>query len=186
MNHAADSIPSPLVQPLPAPDLDPPTPLHPDAAGDAAPAIEPILARLLREESSLYMIVREWRFDAEGRKFLRLHALLNEQFSEIGLRLARLATHSRALGGRGLASQAEQASVPSIPAAGGALEPHMIRELLALHEAMSRSLRRAGATVADSFNDRATTDLLAELNATHEKDAFVLRALLWEVENISA
>ena len=33
-------------------------------------------------------------------------------------------------------------------------------------------------------HDHKTTDLLADLTANHEKDAYMLRALLWEVQKI--
>ena len=61
----------------------------------------------------------------------------------------------------------------------------MMRELLSLHETLIANLKRGGAVASERFHDRETTKLLADLTANHEKDAFMLRALLWEVENIT-
>ena len=62
----------------------------------------------------------------------------------------------------------------------------MIRELLGRHETLATRLRRGSEETGKRFRDRGTTDLLADLAASHERDAFMLRALLWEVENISS
>lgn len=153
------------------------------AVANASAEVAQLLARLLREESALYAITRGWRYDTAGRKFLRLHAVLDEQFSEIGRRLARLAARCRDLAARNSAGHGEPAPTLRDPASGGGLEAHMIRELLALHETMSGHLRSASNATRDRFHDLITTELLADLAMNHEKDAFMLRALLWEVEN---
>jgi starvation-inducible DNA-binding protein len=152
---------------------------------DEKKAIGELLAGLLNDESALYAITREWRYDTVGRKFLRLHALLDEQFSEIGLRLTRLAARSRDLGSWTSTGHGERAAPPRAAVAVGALQAHMIRELLSRHEALIASLKRGSVLASGRFHDRETTDLLAEFTANHEKDAFMLRALLWEVENIT-
>lgn len=145
-----------------------------------------MLASLIHDESALYAITREWRYDTAGRRFLRLHALLDEQFSEIGIRLTRLAARSRDLGASNSAGHETRAMQPRSPVAGDALQAHMIREILGLHEALIASLKHGSVSVSGQFHDGETTDLLADLTANHEKDAFKLRALLWEVQNSGA
>lgn len=144
-----------------------------------------VLTELLNAESALYGITREWRYDTVGRKFLRLRALLDEQFSEIGVRLTRLAARSRDLGARNSTGQSER-SAARTKVADVALQAHMIRELLSLHEALIAGLKRGSSAASDQFHDRETNVLLADLTAEHEKDAFMLRALLWEVQNFPA
>ncbi len=56
------------------------------------------LVGLSGDESALYAITRDWRYDASGRKFERLHRLLGEHCSDIGIRLIRLAARRRELG----------------------------------------------------------------------------------------
>ena len=141
------------------------------------------LAVLIGDESALYAITREWRYDTAGRRFLRLHALLDEQFSEMGSRLTRLAARSRELGDAPSAGAEPRATRPPPGLDGDPLQAHMIRELLGLHEAMIASLKRASVSVPRQLHDGETNGLLADLTANHEKDAFMLRALLWEVEN---
>ena len=152
----------------------------------AAEEIARLLRRLLADESALYAITREWRYDAMGRKFVRLHTLLDEQFSEIGVRLARLAARSRDLElhvstGHGGSARCRRSALED-----GALEAHIVRELLKLHEALLVHLQAGKTIAADHARENKTTGLLAELIASHEKDAFMLRALLWEVNNCAA
>jgi DNA-binding ferritin-like protein len=164
----------------PHPAREPATAYVPVMLGETK-AIGEMLAGLINEEATLYAITREWRFDAAGRKFVRLHALLDEQFSEIGTRLTRLAARSRDLGSRNSAGHAGPAIRPKAIGEREALQIYMLRELLGLHGALIDHLKR-GSSLA-SGHDRQTTDLLADLTANHEKDAFMLRALLWEVQN---
>jgi starvation-inducible DNA-binding protein len=185
MNPVTDLIPPRLAA------LEQPRPTLAVRAEDAAltsgeaRAIGELLAGLLYDESTLYAITREWRYDTAGRRFLRLHALLDEQFSEIGIRLTRLAARSRDLGSWNSTDHSEHAAQPRAAAASGAFQAYMIRELLRLHEMLIARLKRGSAVVSARFQDRKTTDLLADLTANHEKDAFMLRALLWEVENLA-
>lgn len=176
-------LPPAFGQPLPAADCRP-------SAGrmtsDDARAVINILASLIRDESALYAITREWRYDTVGRTFVRLHRLLDEQFSEIGIRLTQLAARSRELGSWNSTDQGGRAVPPPETVAGGASQAQMIRELLGLHEALLTSLKRATAAIRRRFHDGATITLLADLIANHEKDAFMLRALLWEAQNTAA
>ena len=142
-----------------------------------------LLTGLLADESALYAITREWRYDAAGRKFLRLHALLDEQFTEIGDRLIRIAARSRALGCWSSARFGDRVKPqhPDLEDAG--LEAHMLDELMTLHQALLVRLLEGKVMVAQLLYSQETDTLLADLIASHEKDLFMLRALLWEVRN---
>lgn len=155
-------------------------PVHRDVMPPAE--IGQLLARLMADESALYAITRDWRYDSAGRRFLRLHALLDEQFTEIGRRLVALAACSRDLNQRVSMGHGEAVSSPRGPE-GNALEGHMIRELLGLHEALLVRLRNGKAATAQLRFYHSTTELLTSLIAEHEKDTFMLRALLWEVQS---
>jgi DNA-binding ferritin-like protein len=144
--------------------------------------IEKLFARLVAEESALYAITRDWRYDSAGRRFLRLHALLGEQFTEIGRRLVALAACSRELKLHVSTGHGAVVASPSGPK-GDALQGHMIRQLLGLHEGLIVRLRDGRAMAAELRIYSSTTELLTVLIAEHEKDAFMLRALLWEVQS---
>jgi starvation-inducible DNA-binding protein len=156
-----------------------------NVVGTGSKAISELLTELLNDESDLYAITREWRYDTAGRQFIRLHALLDEQFSEIGVRLTRLAARSRDLASWNSPSDGDRTRRPRTPIGNDTLQAHMIRELLRLHDALITRLKCACTAVSGQFHDRQTTDLLASLTANHEKDAFMLRALLWEAENVT-
>ena len=180
-------IPFPRTPP-PLPELaaspaDAGVPAH--RAGTPPEEMARLLARLMADESALYSITRDWRYDNAGRKFIRLHALLDEQFTEIGRRLVELAACSRDLDlniSTGHGDAGPRRAEPD----DGSLEVRMMRELLELHEGLLVHLRAGTTMTAASPRDGATTKLLAALTADHEKDAFMLRALLWEVQNPAA
>lgn len=146
-------------------------------------AIGKVVTSLIQAESALYAITREWRYDAAGRKFTRLHLLLDEQFSEIGVHLTQLAARARDLGAWNCTGHGDGVSAPPSAVPGGALQSYMIRELLGLHEALVVNLKRGPSITGGRFPDNETAELMAALAAAHEKDAFMLRALLWEIED---
>lgn len=172
-------------QPCPAPALEWPVDVA-TASVDHGKPIGEMLTELLSDESALYAITRESRYLTAGRKFIRLHTLLDEQFSEIGIRLTQLAARSRDFGSRQSTNHDAGARRPPAAVDDGAGQAGMIRELLGRHETLATRLRRGSEETGKRFRDRGTTDLLADLAASHERDAFMLRALLWEVENISS
>lgn len=175
-------------QPL-APSIGQPCPaVQAAATASGAPAIDrktvgKMVTSLIHAESALYAITREWRHDAAGRKFSRLRLLLDEQLSEIGVRLTRLAARNRDLGSRDSTGHGDIASAPRTDMATGALQAFMIRELLKRHEMLVVMLKRGPGVTGGRFPDNETAGLMAALAADHEKDAFMLRALLWEIEN---
>ena len=183
MNHQPDS---PLLRParaalaLASQHAGATIPVHRDVMPPAG--VGELFAQLVADESALYAITRDWRYDSAGRRFLRLHALLDEQFTEIGRRLVAVAACSRDLNQQVSTGHGAAVSPPRGPE-GEALEGHMIRELLGLHEALLVRLREGKAVTAQLRFYHATTELLTGLIAEHEKDAFMLRALLWEVQS---
>lgn len=183
MNHQSDSLllrPARAALALASQHAGGTIPMRRDVMPPAE--VGELFARLVVDESALYAITRDWRYDSAGRKFVRLHALLDEQFTEIGCRLVAVATRSRDLNQQVSTGHGAAVSSPRGPE-GDALEGHMIRELLGLHEALLVRLRDGKAVTAQVRFYRSTTELLTALIAEHEKDAFMLRALLWEVQS---
>ena len=166
---------------LPASQLDDVTILAP-ALGGGSLAVAELLIRLTRNESALYAVIRDWRFDAAGHKCVRLHALLDAQFTEIGLRLVSLAKHGRDLGCES-SDNGDRTVTPRPDIEDRHHESFIIRDLLARQEEMLDQLRRGQAELRALFNANTTIKLLGRLIVDHERDAFLLRALLWEVEN---
>jgi DNA-binding ferritin-like protein len=141
---------------------------------------EALLTDLIQHEAALYAVTRDWRFDAASRKFVRLHTLLDEQFTAIGERLVSLSRHSRERGGGNSMGHADR--VPTVRAGPSELQAQIFGELLAKHQSVLAALRDGTAQMAKDFSANATTELLADLTAHHEKDASMLRALLREVK----
>lgn len=163
-------------------------PEAPTPSSDAidAKAVGKMLTSLIHAESALYAITREWRYDAAGRKFVRLHRLLDEQFSAIGGRLSRLAARSRELGAWNATGYGDEPSAPQATVAGGARQTYMIRELLGLHDSLVARLRGTRAVTGGRLADNETAELMAALAVDHQKDAGVLRTMLGEAERADA
>jgi starvation-inducible DNA-binding protein len=66
-------------------------------------------------------------------------------------------------------------SIPETEGVPAAMD--MVRELVAGHEAVARTIRSVFA-VADEANDQPTADLLTQRLQIHEKTAWMLRSLL--------
>ena len=182
MNHQTDSLLLHPARAVLALAVDPDASIPPRRDTRPPAEIGGLFARLVADESALYAITRDWRYDSSGRKFVRLHALLDEQFTEIGRRLVKLVACSRDLDLQ--VSTEHRGPAPSHNAPDErTLEGHMIRELLGLHEALPVRLRDGKAILSEHRIYRSAIELLKDLIAEHEKDAFLLRALLWEVQN---
>lgn len=111
-------------------------------AGRDRRALGKTLEGLIGAESVVYAVTREWRYHAANRGSKRSHALLDEQFTEIGVRLMHLAARSRAIGGWNSTGHGDIASMPRFALAGGALQTYMIHERLTLRENLAVRLQR--------------------------------------------
>lgn len=182
------SFPLPVPHPVPAlaaGDTGAGIPL-PCASHATFEKFERVLTLLVADESALYAITRDWRYDTAARKFVQLNALLDEQFAEIGVRLLKLAARHRALGLRISTGRRDCPKTSPTAVDDQVMEAHVTRGLLDLHSSLLVRLRAAKEMTAGHVHDPATTELLADLIAEHEKDAFMLRALLWEIQNRAA
>lgn len=141
------------------------------------------VARIVADEAALYAATRNMHCDAKARHDLRLHAMLEQQLSEMAPRLAQLA---ECIGGstvregplRQNAWRKRGAKSEGRKDDGGS-----IRALFARHRGLLILLRDATTVRAAHFEDEETAKLLADLIASHEEHAFKLRALLWEYGN---
>lgn len=167
--------------------IEPPT--HDDAAlsltreNESAPpwhtSARTRLGRIVADETALYAVTVESLSDAGARSFGRLHALLAKQLPELGARLVRLEQCNGNTPVRRGSFAKESAGGPDAMRD----EDEIIRLLFARHKNLLLRLREATTARADHFRDLTTASLLADLIASHEEDAFTLRALRWELSH---
>ncbi|MGF1543369.1 MAG: Dps family protein [Parvularculaceae bacterium] len=148
--------------------------LDDDARKSVAEAINGVLA----DTYVLYMKTHAYHWNVTGPQFKTLHEMFEEQYREMWAALDELAERVRALGhfapvsGKAFSDLSSLESADASPPAAA----QMVANLLAAHEALIRRAREALET-ADDADDDASEDLITQRIQTHEKTAWMLRAM---------
>jgi starvation-inducible DNA-binding protein len=136
------------------------------------------LSRLLADTYSLYLKTHYFHWNVTGPMFNSLHLMFETQYNELWNAVDPVAERIRALGYPAPGSYSEFAKLSSIPESKGVPEAmDMVRELVAGHEAVTRTARAMFPDV-DKAADEPTADLLTQRMDIHEKTAWMLRSLL--------
>lgn len=141
-------------------------------------AIADGLSHLLADTYTLYLKTHNYHWNVTGPMFNTLHLMFEAQYNELALAVDLVAERIRALGYPAPGSYAQYAKLSVIrettiaPAA-----TDMIADLVKGQEAVVRTARKI-FPIAEKANDQATIDLLTQRMNTHEKTAWMLRALL--------
>jgi starvation-inducible DNA-binding protein len=136
------------------------------------------LSRLLADTYTLYLKTHNFHWNVTGPMFNTLHLMFEGQYNELALAVDAIAERIRALGVPAPGSYKEFAKLSSIPEADGVPSAEdMIKQLVEGQEAVVRTAR-AVFPATDSANDQPSADLLTQRMQTHEKTAWMLRALL--------
>jgi starvation-inducible DNA-binding protein len=155
-----------------APDIQ--TGIAPDAREHVAEA----LVRLLADTYTLYLKTHNFHWNVTGPMFNTLHLMFEQQYTELGAAVDRIAERIRALGFPAPGSYKAYARLSSIKEAEGVPSAEeMIAQLAKDQEALVRTMRRMSPTV-EGADDEASADLLADRMQAHEKNAWMLRSLL--------
>lgn len=136
------------------------------------------LGRVLADSTVLYAKTHGFHWNVTGPMFNTLHLMFMEQYTELWTALDEIAERIRALGHTAPFGGSTYSGLSSIPETEGvpaALE--MVRELVAGHEAVARTIRGV-FSLAEEANDQPTADLLTQRLQIHEKTAWMLRSLL--------
>ena len=136
------------------------------------------LSQLLANSYTLYLKTHNYHWNVRGPMFHSLHTMFETQYNELALAVDEIAERIRALGFLSPGSYSEFAALSSIKEGDSKNDAHaMIRELVEGQETIVRICREIFPSV-DEANDEATADLLTNRMQTHEKAAWMLRALL--------
>ena len=136
------------------------------------------LSTLLADTYSLYLKTHYFHWNVTGPMLNTLHLMFETQYNELWTATDAVAERIRALGYLAPGSYSEFAKLTSIPESNGVPEAmDMVRELVAGHEAVTRTARSLFPDV-DKAADEPTADLLTQRMQTHEKTAWMLRSLL--------
>lgn len=145
---------------------------------NARKAVAASLNQTLADTYALYMKTHAYHWNVTGPQFHTLHIMFEEQYREMWTALDEIAERVRALGVFAPSSGKELASLAAVEDA-DAKPPaatEMVKHTLTGHETLIRRARE-GLTVAEEAGDVASADLFTVRIQTHEKTAWMLRAL---------
>lgn len=148
--------------------------------GDGSRAgVVTILNAILADEYVLYTKTRNYHWNVEGPQFNDLHKFFEKQYEAVDELIDEVAERARALGGHALGTLTEFAKETRLPEHPGDHPDArtMVTRLLADHERLIKQLRADVETTASTHHDAGTSDFLTGLMETHEKMAWMLRAL---------
>ena len=136
------------------------------------------VTKLLADTYSLYFKTHAYHWNVTGPRFHDLHAMFEEQYTEMWQATDEIAERIRALGHKAPISYNEMiASAQIQPDSETPSADDMVANLIAGHEQVVRTAREA-LKLADEHDDEATADLVAPRVTAHEKTAWMLRATL--------
>lgn len=136
------------------------------------------LSRLLADSYMLYVKTHNYHWNVTGPHFHSLHAMFEEQYSELAPAIDEIAERIRALGFfapgsfkafSGLSKIKEEVDVPDAMT--------MVKNLVNAHEQLLQTAREV-LPACEKGNDEASLDLLTQRLHVHSKTAWMLRSML--------
>ena len=143
-------------------------------------AISLELAKLLADEFVLYTKTRNAHWNVEGPDFYNKHKLFEDQYNALAEIIDEVAERIRTLGHYAPATLKEYLKLTSLTEAARESNDSagFIKELLADHESIIKTLREHVDSIANEGKDFGTSDFITGLMETHEKMAWMLRSHL--------
>jgi starvation-inducible DNA-binding protein len=136
------------------------------------------LSRLLADTFTVYLKTHNFHWNVTGPMFNTLHLMFETQYNELWTATDLIAERIRSLGHYAPGTFAQFADLASIRETPGQPKAEeMIRLLVEGNEAVVRTARSIFPAV-EKANDEPTADLLTQRMQVHEKNAWMLRALL--------
>ncbi len=133
------------------------------------------LQQVLGQTFSLYFLSQSYHWNVEGPDFRQLHALFEEQYTELAGALDEIAERIRILGAYAPVSVAEMMSYAGEEAAPAKSADDMVANVIKAHQTLADTLRQAVAQAADEGDD-VTAGLLTDRLEVHEKTLWMLKA----------
>ena len=140
-------------------------------------AVSECLSHILADAVVLYTKTRKFHWNVSGPSFMELHKLFEAQYKELEEAIDEIAERISKLGSAVPGTMAEFVQMTTITETPGKVpsQKDMIKELLADHENVIKTLRKAVDDCDDKFKDAGTADFLTGLMEDHETIAWTLR-----------
>lgn len=140
-------------------------------------SVNEVLNKVLADGNVLYIKLRKFHWNLSGDNFMELHLLFEDQYTAVAEAIDEVAERISTLGGVAIGTTSEFAKMSQLKENPGKLPSNqeMLKELVADHESIVKSLRKNLDTVEEKFGDAGTSDFLNGLMQQHEKMAWKLR-----------
>lgn len=145
---------------------------------NAKKSVAAALSNTLADTFQLYLKTHVYHWNVTGPNFPSLHAMFEQQYTEMWAALDVVAERIRALGEMAPAGAAALTGLSEIGSDSSTPDAQrMLRNLVEGHETLIARARDALAS-AEEADDAASADLLTERIAAHEKAVWMLRATI--------
>lgn len=136
-----------------------------------------LLNTILADANVFYIKLRKFHWNIKGPDFVEFHELFEEQYNAVAEAIDEVAERITTLGGVAIGTTQEFAKLSQLKESAGKIpaEMQMLKELVADHETIIRSLREAIDKCDEDYKDIGSADLLTDLIRDHEKQAWKLR-----------
>ncbi|MCG6925942.1 MAG: DNA starvation/stationary phase protection protein [Acidobacteria bacterium] len=136
------------------------------------------LSRLLADSYSLYLKSHNFHWNVTGPMFTTLHALFEQEYTELALAVDEIAERIRALGAVAPGSYSAFSALSTVKEAEGVPKAaDMIRELVE-DQAHVVAAAKEVVKAAEAVGDDATADLGIRRIQVHEKNSWMLASHL--------
>lgn len=132
----------------------------------------------LADANILYIKLRKFHWNVKGDNFMELHTLFESHYNQVAESIDEIAERVSQLGGVAIGTTSEFSGLSSLkenPGKNPANNMDMVKELLADHESVIRSLRDGIDKLDEEFKDAGSADFVTRLMQGHEKMAWTLR-----------
>lgn len=135
------------------------------------------LSRLLADTYSVYLKTQNYHWNVKGPLFHTLHAMFEEQYTELATAIDEIAERIRALGFPAPGSFSEFARLSNVREENGLPNAKTMIENLIEDQATIVQTAKDVFPLVQLANDEPTADLLIRRMQIHEKTAWMLRSL---------
>ncbi len=135
------------------------------------------LSRVLADTYSIYLKTQNYHWNVKGPLFHTLHAMFEEQYTELALAIDEVAERIRALGEPSPGSFTQFAALSKIEEETGSPDAEKMISNLIEDQATVVATCKEVFPSAQQANDEPTTDLLIRRMQVHEKTSWMLKSL---------
>ena len=133
---------------------------------------------VLSDTYSLYLKTQNYHWNVQGVHFKSLHALFEDQYTELATAVDDIAEMIRALGVKVPGTFSDFLSLTTLePADGNAADSEMVQDLAADQDKIQATLKRAH-DAAQANDDDIVVDAMIQRMSVHRKNKWMLKSSL--------